>query len=88
MPGHMTTQTRPVPIRAGAALIDGDLTIPQRADDFVIELNREAIRRMRAHVELEIVAGATHLLKGPGTLEQVSRLAVAWCQGYLSKARP
>jgi hypothetical protein len=54
----------------------------------VIDLNRAAMQRMRAHVELEIVPGATHLFEEPGTLEQVSRLAVGWCRRYLSRSRP
>jgi putative phosphoribosyl transferase len=58
------------------------------ADDVVIDLNRQAMQRMRAHVKLQIVPGATHLFEEPGTLEQVSRLALAWCQRYLTTARP
>jgi putative phosphoribosyl transferase len=42
---------------------------------------------MRGHVELEIVPGATHLFEEPGTLEQVSSLALAWCRRYLTGAR-
>jgi hypothetical protein len=53
----------------------------------VIELNRTAMRRMQAHVELEIVPGATHLFEEPGTLEQVSRLAVTWCRRYFPRSR-
>jgi dienelactone hydrolase len=64
------------------------LLIVGGADDVVIDLNRQAMQRMRAHVELEIIPGATHLFEEPGTLEQVSRLAVAWCRRYLSRARP
>jgi dienelactone hydrolase len=64
------------------------LLIVGGADDVVIDLNREAMQRMRAHVELEIVPGATHLFEEPGTLEQVSRLVVAWCHRYLSRVRP
>ena len=56
-------------------------------DEPVIELNREAMRQMRAHVELEIVPGATHLFEEPGTLEQVSRLAAGWFARYLSGGR-
>ena len=52
-------------------------------DEPVIELNREAMRQMRAHVELEIVPGATHLFEEPGTLEQVERLAAGWFARYL-----
>jgi dienelactone hydrolase len=64
------------------------LLIVGGADDVVIDLNRRAKQQMRAHVELEIVPGATHLFEEPGTLEQVSRLALAWCQRYLTMARP
>jgi dienelactone hydrolase len=49
----------------------------------VIELNREAMRRMRAPVAIEIVPGATHLFEEPGTLDQMARLAVIWCRRHL-----
>jgi pimeloyl-ACP methyl ester carboxylesterase len=61
------------------------LLIVGGADESVIELNRAAMRRMRAHVELQIVAGATHLFEEPGALEEVSRLALTWCHRYLSE---
>jgi putative phosphoribosyl transferase len=64
------------------------LLIVGGADDVVIELNRQAIRRMHAPVSLEIVPGATHLFEEPGTLEEVSRLALAWCRRYLRRSRP
>jgi dienelactone hydrolase len=63
------------------------LLIVGGADDIVIELNRQAMGRMRAPVSLEIVPGATHLFEEPGTLEQVSRLAVAWCRRHLGRTR-
>jgi len=47
-------------------------------DGPVIELNEEAMRRMRAPVELAIVPHATHLFEEPGTLEEVQRLALDW----------
>jgi dienelactone hydrolase len=53
-------------------------------DEAVIELNRDAMRRMRATVELEIVSGATHLFEEPGALEDVARLAADWCRRYLT----
>jgi putative phosphoribosyl transferase len=59
------------------------LLIVGGADTPVIEMNRDAMRRMRAPVELEIVAGATHLFEEPGTLEQVARLAADWCRRHL-----
>jgi pimeloyl-ACP methyl ester carboxylesterase len=52
-------------------------------DEPVIDLNREAMRQMRAHVELEIVPGATHLFEEPGTLDQVAGLAAGWFARYL-----
>lgn len=55
-------------------------------DTPVLELNRRAAMEMRAEVVLEIVAGASHLFEEPGTLDAVSRLAVAWCRKYLNPA--
>jgi putative phosphoribosyl transferase len=49
----------------------------------VIDLNREAMRRMPAHVELQIVRGATHLFEEPGTLEHVAELAAGWFARHL-----
>jgi putative phosphoribosyl transferase len=52
-------------------------------DEQVIELNREAMELMHAPVELELVAGATHLFEEPGALERVSELARDWFVRYL-----
>jgi predicted phosphoribosyltransferase len=52
-------------------------------DEPVIELNREAMRQMHVHVELEIVPGAAHLFEEPGTLDQVADLAAGWFARYL-----
>jgi putative phosphoribosyl transferase len=54
----------------------------------VIDMNRNALRRMRAPVALEIVPGATHLFEEPGTLEQVARLAADWCRRHLDAGAP
>ncbi len=55
------------------------LLIVGGADPVVIDLNEEALRRMRnAPVELVIVRGATHLFEEPGTLEEVAQLARDW----------
>ena len=59
------------------------LLIVGSADHPVIELNRKAMRRMPAEVDLQIVAGATHLFEQPGTLEEVERLAGDWFEQYL-----
>jgi putative phosphoribosyl transferase len=55
-------------------------------DEPVIEMNRDAMRQMRAAVELKIVPGATHLFEEPGTLEQVMDLASDWFQRHLRRA--
>jgi putative phosphoribosyl transferase len=52
-------------------------------DEPVIEMNRDAMRRMRATVKLEIVPGATHLFEERGALEQVTTLATDWCRRHL-----
>ena len=52
-------------------------------DEPVIALNRQAMRQMHAHVQLEIVPGATHLFEEPGTLDQVADLAAGWFDRYL-----
>ena len=56
-------------------------------DEPVIELNEEARRRLRAPAQTVIVPGATHLFEEPGALEQVARLALEWCQLYLTANR-
>jgi putative phosphoribosyl transferase len=53
-------------------------------DEPVIEMNREAMLRMRAPVKLEIIPGATHLFEEPGTLERVAELATEWCRQHLT----
>jgi putative phosphoribosyl transferase len=55
-------------------------------DHPVIDMNREALARMHAEKELEIVPGATHLFEEPGKLEEVARLAAGWFVRYLSPA--
>jgi pimeloyl-ACP methyl ester carboxylesterase len=57
-------------------------------DEPVIDLNRQAMRQMHAHVELEIVPGATHLFEEPGTLDQVADLAASWFARYLRGTAP
>lgn len=64
-------------VQAPTLLIVGGDDVP------VIALNREAMRQMKAPVELEIIPGATHLFEEPGTLEQVSALATDWFRSHL-----
>jgi putative phosphoribosyl transferase len=68
-------------VRAPVLLIVGG------RDEPVLELNRDAKRRLNAPSELAIVPGATHLFEEPGALEEVSRLAGAWFERNLKPAR-
>ena len=64
-------------VAAPTLLIVGGLDTP------VIQMNRDAMRRMRADVTLEIVPGATHLFEEPGALERVAELAGNWFSRHL-----
>jgi putative phosphoribosyl transferase len=68
-------------VRAPTLLIVGG------RDEQVLELNRQAMARMRAPAKLEIIPGATHLFEEPGALEQAARLARDWFVHYLAPAR-
>ncbi len=57
-------------------------------DTPVIAMNRDAMRRMRHEVQLEIVPGATHLFEEPGTLERVAELAAGWFTRHLARTAP
>jgi putative phosphoribosyl transferase len=67
-------------VSAPTLLIVGSEDVP------VVEMNRQAMRRMHAPVTLEIVPGATHLFEEPGALEEVARLAADWCRRYVRTA--
>jgi len=54
-------------------------------DEIVIDLNRQAMERMSAPTELEVVPGATHLFPEPGALERVAELARDWFARYLAE---
>lgn len=53
------------------------LLIVGGADEAVIGMNQEAMTRISAEVDLQIVSGATHLFEEPGALERVAELAAA-----------
>ncbi|HXW40553.1 MAG TPA: dienelactone hydrolase family protein [Xanthobacteraceae bacterium] len=73
-------------VRAPTLLIVGG------ADFQVIELNEQALARLRAPKALEIVPGASHLFPEPGALEAVVEHAAVWFERYLGEhgavARP
>ena len=52
----------------------------------VLDLNREALRRMTGRCDLQVVPGATHLFEEPGALDAVASAAGAWFQRYLPVA--
>ncbi len=64
-------------VRCPTLLIVGGL------DYLVVEMNEEALARMRCEKELKIVPGATHLFEEPGTLQQVAGLAADWFRRHL-----
>jgi putative phosphoribosyl transferase len=55
-------------------------------DREVLELNRQAQRRLRGETRLEVIPGATHLFEEPGALEEVARQAVDWFGVHLRGA--
>ncbi|MFG0286283.1 MAG: phosphoribosyltransferase family protein, partial [Phycisphaerales bacterium JB039] len=69
------------PDLAGAALPRASappLLIVGGRDETVLELNRQALERLGADCELEIIPGATHLFEEPGALQRVAQLARDW----------
>jgi len=77
------------PDLAGSALprvLAPTLLIVGGDDHQVIKLNQEAFAKLRCEKHLAIVPGATHLFEEPGTLEQVSKLALDWFGQHLSES--
>jgi len=75
------------PDLAGEGLADvrcPTLLIVGSHDRDVLELNRRAMRLMTCPTKLEVVAGATHLFEEPGTLDEVTRLAIAWFRDHVA----
>jgi putative phosphoribosyl transferase len=82
--------------RGGRADLAGDalgavraptLFIVGSADQEVLQLNRQAMARMKAEARLEIVEGASHLFHEPGALETATNLAADWFMTHLAKRR-
>lgn len=55
-------------------------------DIVVIDLNKEAMKRLRTEKKLEIVPGASHLFEEPGKLEEVAKLATNWFSKHLKQS--
>lgn len=56
-------------------------------DPQVLELNRLALRQLRAPAQLHIVPGAGHLFEEPGALREVTDVAAAWFREHLATER-
>jgi fermentation-respiration switch protein FrsA (DUF1100 family) len=83
--------------RGGRADLAGDfldqirtptLLIVGGADHGVIELNEEALARLKGPKALEIVPGASHLFPEPGALEAVIDHAARWFSRHLGTNSP
>jgi pimeloyl-ACP methyl ester carboxylesterase len=77
------------PDLAGDALDQIDtptLLIVGGADFGVIELNEQALARLRGPKSLEIIPGASHLFPEPGALEAVIAHATRWFARYLARS--
>lgn len=67
------------------------LLIVGEYDDDVIQLNEEALVRLRCEKQMKIVPRATHLFEEEGALEEVARLAADWFRQHLracTEAKP
>lgn len=65
-------------VKAPTLLIVGGNDFP------VIDMNREALAKLKVDKELVIIPGATHLFEEPGTLEKVAEYASKWFIKYLA----
>jgi putative phosphoribosyl transferase len=63
------------------------LLIVGGADEGVIELNEQALRRLQAPKVLEIVPGASHLFLESGAMDAVIELAARWFESHLARPR-
>jgi putative phosphoribosyl transferase len=68
-------------VEAPTLLIVGSLDLQ------VLDLNRDALGRMRCEKELRVIDGATHLFEEPGKLEEVADAARAWFLAHLGGER-
>ena len=67
------------------------LLIVGERDALVVDLNRDALGKLRGEKALAIVPTATHLFEEPGALDEVARLAREWFRRHLAgetKERP
>ena len=79
------------PNLAGAALANVKcpaLLVVGGLDDVVIQLNEQALVKLRCEKELRIVPGATHLFGEPGKIGEVAHISADWFRTHMTdKAR-
>lgn len=63
------------------------LLIVAAADEFVAQLNRDALAKLPGEKRLEAVPGATDLSGEPDALERVAHLALGWFRSHLHRQR-
>lgn len=73
--------------RALSAVTVPTMLIVGGADPDVIDLNEQAMMRLRAPVRLKLVPGATHLFEEPGALPRVAELAARWFLDHVPAER-
>jgi putative phosphoribosyl transferase len=56
-------------------------------DAEVLELNEQAMRRLRCENRLEIIPGASHLFEEPGALDLAAKLAIEWFETHLEHSQ-
>jgi len=61
------------------------LLIVGENDEFVVELNQEAFKKINCTKKLSLIPNATHLFEEPGTLEEVARQAAQWFVKYFKE---
>jgi putative phosphoribosyl transferase len=66
------------------AVLAPTLLIVGGNDEDVLQLNEQALHRLRCPKELVVIPGATHLFPEPGALEEVARLAQDWFGRHLT----
>lgn len=59
------------------------LLIVGENDDFVVDVNEYAFKKINCTKELSIIPKATHLFEEPGALEEVAKQATKWFLNYL-----
>lgn len=66
-------------IKAPTLLIVGE------KDDFVVETNKEALKKIRCVKKIAVILDATHLFEEEGALEEVAEQATDWFSTYLGE---